>query len=665
MILIAAYAFFAAGMLGITAGYLWSERQNREKEAHARTSTLARALEEHVSRAFATVEIHLRNVGRRLVETDALARPSTPQVVALLRERAAQAGVVRSIWVYDASGSGHSTSLGADVTKLRAKDFENTRKVLEGDMNRLVIARVVRGAITGQRNIPVAVGILDKSGRLAGIVGSAILPEYFRDFYQSLGLGEGGSVALVRRDGAVLARFPEVSGATSDVSQSTVFRDRIAAQPFGTTEAVVSFDQVRRIISFRHIPEYDLIVGVAQSSDTVLAPWRSLVVTVGFGVVVTLAVFLALLMFSLRELKAHAGAEEVLRKNFELLDRIFDTAHFCLVYLDRDLNFIRVNQAYADACGHPPEHFPGKNHFALYPHAENEAIFRQAVASGQPFTIYAKPFEFADHPEWGVSYWDWSLLPLKNDQDRVEGLLFALLDVTASKKAESALRQNAKRIRFLLRRLVNAQETERRWVAADLHDLIAQNIGAVGIEVERLRRGLPAEERGENERILDTMANLIGDTAGAARQLIANLRPHVLDDHGLLAAIEWQVRQFEHRTGLQVTILGQPVEPRPAPEAELALFRIMQEALANIAKHAAASRVRIELSGGEGRLRLSVEDDGVGLPGMAAARRAENWGIDIMHERAEAVGGEFRIESPGAGTRVIVEIPLADSHHTD
>ncbi|MFA7322571.1 MAG: PAS domain S-box protein, partial [Dokdonella sp.] len=140
-----------------------------------------------------------------------------------------------------------------------------------------------------------------------------------------------------------------------------------------------------------------------------------------------------------RDIRQQTEAEQALRKNYELLDRIFATTHFCIVNLDRDLNFVRVNRAYADACGHPPEFFFGKNHFDLYPHQENQAIFREVVASGQPFTIYARPFEFPDHPELGVTYWDWTLHPLKDGEGQVEGVLFALLDVTRQVRAMQEL----------------------------------------------------------------------------------------------------------------------------------------------------------------------------------------------------------------------------------
>lgn len=123
----------------------------------------------------------------------------------------------------------------------------------------------------------------------------------------------------------------------------------------------------------------------------------------------------------------------------EILNKIFSTTHFSLVYLDKEFNFIQVNKAYADSCGKPPEYFVGKNHFDLYPHEENEFIFTQVVETGEAYTVYAKPFEFPDDPARGVTYWDWSLYPLKDSYGQVEGLVFILLDVTERHRAEEAL----------------------------------------------------------------------------------------------------------------------------------------------------------------------------------------------------------------------------------
>ena len=114
-----------------------------------------------------------------------------------------------------------------------------------------------------------------------------------------------------------------------------------------------------------------------------------------------------------------------------------------LVYLDRDFNFVRVNATYARTCGYTPEEMVGKNHFVLYPHAENEALFSRVKDTGVPVEVHDKPFVFPDQPERGVTYWDWTLTPVKNDSGYVEGLVFSLFETTRRKQAEEAIKQQA------------------------------------------------------------------------------------------------------------------------------------------------------------------------------------------------------------------------------
>jgi PAS domain-containing protein len=97
----------------------------------------------------------------------------------------------------------------------------------------------------------------------------------------------------------------------------------------------------------------------------------------------------------------------------ELLERVFSSIDLLIAYMDKEFNFIRVNKAYAEADERDPEFFVGKNHFALYPNEENEAIFKKVVETGEPVFLYGKPFAYAEHPERGTTYWDWSLQPVK------------------------------------------------------------------------------------------------------------------------------------------------------------------------------------------------------------------------------------------------------------
>ncbi len=134
----------------------------------------------------------------------------------------------------------------------------------------------------------------------------------------------------------------------------------------------------------------------------------------------------------------------------ELLNQIFDNTHMQIVYLDTSFDFVRVNRAYAEACGHEPGFFPGKNHFDLFPHPENETIFRSVRDTGEPFTVSEMAFEFPDHPERGVTYWDWSLRPIRNEKGIMQGLLFCLLDATDRVRARRKQTESDQKYRDLV-----------------------------------------------------------------------------------------------------------------------------------------------------------------------------------------------------------------------
>lgn len=138
-----------------------------------------------------------------------------------------------------------------------------------------------------------------------------------------------------------------------------------------------------------------------------------------------------------RDVTERRRAEEALRQANEQLEAIFCNIPALVAYLDADFNFVRVNRTYAETDGRTPEFFVGKNHFALHPNAENEAIFRRVVDTGEPYVAYAKPFEYPDHPERGVTYWDWNLHAIKGEAGKVERLLLSLVNVTDRKRLQA------------------------------------------------------------------------------------------------------------------------------------------------------------------------------------------------------------------------------------
>jgi PAS domain S-box-containing protein len=171
--------------------------------------------------------------------------------------------------------------------------------------------------------------------------------------------------------------------------------------------------------------------------------------------IMVLLIFPILYFFSFRPLLQYIEklqqTEQALHQKEELQERFFNSIDVTIAYMDRNFNFIKVNDAYAKSAeGRTPEYFEGKNHFVLYPHAENQAIFQRVVDTAEPYFVYRKPFEYPDQPGRGVTYWDWSLQPVKGRNGKVEGLVLSLMDVTERQRAEEKVEVERSRLRSIL-----------------------------------------------------------------------------------------------------------------------------------------------------------------------------------------------------------------------
>jgi signal transduction histidine kinase len=249
--------------------------------------------------------------------------------------------------------------------------------------------------------------------------------------------------------------------------------------------------------------------------------------------------------------------------------------------------------------------------------------------------------------------------PLWGGDGAFQGIIESMRDITEHVEAEEALQQYAERLRALSARLAEVAEAERQRLARELHDQVGQNLTALGINLNIVRTQLPEEAAASVRSRMDDSLSLVEQTTERIRDLMANLRPPVLDDYGLVTALHWYGGQFTDRTAIAVAVQGEEPIPRLAAHVENALFRIAQEALTNAAKHAQATQVVVTVEVESGTLRLIVADDGIGfdLEHLTEPNGSRGWGLLTMTERAEGVGGHCRIETgPGRGTQVIVEV---------
>ncbi len=215
--------------------------------------------------------------------------------------------------------------------------------------------------------------------------------------------------------------------------------------------------------------------------------------------------------------------------------------------------------------------------------------------------------------------------------------------------------QGRERLRALTLRLVEVQEEERRALARELHDEIGQLLTGVKLGLELAMPKMQEEVRAE---VVETKT-LVDGLIDRVRRLSLDLRPPMLDDFGLVPAVEWHIRRYAKQCGIQVSFQHSPIAGRLPTKLETAAYRIVQEALTNIARHAGVTAASVRIWEAGGRLGVQVEDGGRGFDAERALAQGLSSGLSGMRERAVLLGGEFAIESaPGQGTQLTVEFPM-------
>jgi PAS domain S-box-containing protein len=278
----------------------------------------------------------------------------------------------------------------------------------------------------------------------------------------------------------------------------------------------------------------------------------------------------------------------------------------------------------------------------------------------------------AEHEGWrvrkdGSRFWANTIItPLRSAAGELRGFAKVTRDMTERRQAEESLREQrallakaAGDLLALTRRLVEAEEAERRRLARELHDSVGQSLSALNLNLEvALAKAVLPEVQ---SRLRDSIT-LVDNTVQAIEAVMADLRPPLLEEYGLGAALQRHVEAFSRRTGLAVEFADEAKEGARSLriESAMALFRIAQEALNNVAKHARATRVEMTLSLKGLDAVLSIRDDGGGFDPADAAVRPQRWGMRTMRERAEAAGGRIDVYSaPGKGTSVVASARIS------
>ncbi|MDZ4292423.1 MAG: PAS domain S-box protein [Hydrogenophaga sp.] len=231
-------------------------------------------------------------------------------------------------------------------------------------------------------------------------------------------------------------------------------------------------------------------------------------------------------------------------------------------------------------------------------------------------------------------------------------------DITEQSQERQALLASRRTLRDLAASLVDTREEERRRIARELHDELGQRLTALKLELSALEGiGTPCIHSAR----VQSMIRMVDDTVAATRRISLDLRPLMLDDLGLSAAIEWLAQETERRSGLQVALRCDPLPDLIPQKILTTLYRIVQEALTNIVRHARATRVAISMVHAGSSIELRVEDNGAGFPGKPLRVPKKSFGLIGIRERVLMLGGELSLGNlPGGGAAMVVKLPLSD-----
>lgn len=248
-------------------------------------------------------------------------------------------------------------------------------------------------------------------------------------------------------------------------------------------------------------------------------------------------------------------------------------------------------------------------------------------------------------------------IPRYDNEKQIIGVIHILRDITERKRSEEELKSSREKLRNLAAHLNSVREEERTLIAREIHDELAQALTALKMGLVWLNKKLPEVKAPLTEKI-ESMSNLIDMTIYTVRRISSELRPGLLDDLGLQAAIEWQAKEFEDRTGITCEVTFHPDTDNLDQERSTAIFRIFQETLTNVVRHAEATEVSASLEETPDLLIMKVKDNGVGIT-EDKILNSNSFGIIGMQERVLLLGGDIKIKGVrDKGTTVTASIPI-------
>jgi PAS domain S-box-containing protein len=643
---------------GATALFLFQLRVRELRHAEGESVSLSRIISEQTTRALQSVDLTMRVALDELeyAEDKGFARNSR-EVHGILLTRIAAMPHLRALFVVDADGTVSNSSRDLPATSVQVRDRDYFTQFRESPNGKLFVAHPLISRAEGSWTLHLSRAIAKRNGEFGGVIVAALELRYFESLYGSIKLDAISPISLLLNDGTLIVAYPHDESA---IGKKTLLPDI----PFQGTSAFSPF--VTRTegaepgtVTFTRISEAPMILAMGNRDSDALKYWREVA-----GIVITGAAVSAVLMLLgttvlWLELKREAAAARASKESGERLAALVNSARDAIVTSGEDQRISLFNPAAERIFGYRADQVIGQPLDILYsgycpvtyrsninPTRVNEINKRMQNVIAEAIGLRA----------------DGSTFPVEmttahvSESDQVLTTTI-IRDISRRSRAEEEVRQSRAQLRELATDLQAVREEERTKIARELHDELGQRLMRLSMDLSWLAARLKGNSSLLEQRVTG-MRQLVEDTVQTVRRVTTQLRPLILDDLGLADAVRWQLEDFSKNSGVAVdsniAIDNLELDGHIATN----VFRILQESLTNIARHAEAKQVRAALLRTDEGLCLEIRDDGIGKD-LEARGGASGHGLVGIRERVLALGGRTEISSaPGQGFMVRVCIPL-------
>ncbi len=659
---IGVFVFITLLLIAIsTTALLWDLRKRELEHARVETISLTRMFMEQTEQSFASVDGLLLTVQERMrnnygsqFELDSL------PIHLLMSTRAAGVRQVKSMFVVNAQGLVVNTSRDIATAQFSVQDRAYFKAFASEHRQGLFIDKPLRNRIDNHWTLYMARRLTAANGSFRGVLVAAVDIPQFEQLYNFMKLDYLRPIAIYLADGTLVASLPHRENM---VGEKTPELTDAEIQSVGNDVTMVehtSGDGGQQIFAIGRVQKFPLLVSVTNDQEQTLASWRETGVPITFAALLTSVFMLFVAAFMVRKLRQEEVLTTNLRDATDRYHHTIDSVMDAVVAVDESLTIRLFNPAAELMFGYKAEYMLGRPLSDLMP-KRSRAGHDLHVGRFMRSDVASRAMSLAPQLDITGLRSDGSEFPIESTISQTwigqhKQLTAVLRDVTQRRRAEAEVYRTNQQLRELSAALQNVREEERTRIARELHDELGQQLTGLKLDLSWLANRLKEGREANPDKVLE-MRQALDAAIVAVRRISTELRPLILDDLGFGEAVTWQAAEIQKRSGLKIALDLPAAHLVQRDDLATALFRIVQESLTNVVRHAQATEVHICLVSDESRLVLTVSDNGQGL---APDLPGGGIGLVSMRERAMAFGGVFSVRNNTTlGTTVEVALPLS------